>query len=113
MVSSMTNVKEWNSSWDFRYLLFLMVGSSLAMVGAGATLISFMLIVGSGFSSVLAAVLLISLCVTGTGVRFSLVAFHAKRSATEVLALSDPVVIAAHATARAKPEHYTPADDLP
>ena len=109
----MTNVKEWNSSRDFRYLLLLMVGSSLAMVGAGVTLISFMLIVGSGFSSVLAVVLLISLCVTGTGVWFSQVALSAKRSATEVLALSDPVVIAAHATARAKSEHYTPTDDLP
>lgn len=31
----------------------------------------------------------------------------------ELLALSDPEVLAAHQTIRSNPEQYTPADDLP
>lgn len=31
----------------------------------------------------------------------------------ELLALSDPAVIEAHSAARATPERFTPADDLP
>lgn len=31
----------------------------------------------------------------------------------ELLALSDPTIIEAHAAARKTPERYTPADDLP